>query len=93
MSQNLSKAFEQQKRFSQCAAHELRTPLAILKTRISLFRKKGLCGTPETAALLDVLEEQTDRLSDLVGDLLALTNMDGLDRSERICAAAVVPYS
>lgn len=84
MSQNLSKAFEQQKRFSQCAAHELRTPLAILKTRISLFRKKGLCGTPETAALLDVLEEQTDRLSDLVGDLLALTNMDGLDRSERI---------
>lgn len=84
MSQNLSRAFEQQKRFSQCAAHELRTPLAILKTRMSLFRKKGLCSTPETAALLDVLEEQTDRLSALVGDLLALANMEELERSERV---------
>lgn len=84
MSQNLSRAFEQQKRFSQCAAHELRTPLAILKTRMSLFRKKGLCSTAETAALLDVLEEQTDRLSALVGDLLALANMEELERSERV---------
>ena len=84
MSQNLSRAFEQQKRFSQCAAHELRTPLAILKTRMSLFRKKGLCSTTETAALLDVLEEQTDRLSALVGDLLALTNMEELEHSERV---------
>lgn len=84
MSQNLSQAFEQQKRFSQCAAHELRTPLAVLKTRIALFRKKGLCGTPETAELLDVLEEQTNRLSALVSDLLALTNMDGLECSEQI---------
>ena len=84
MSQNLSRAFEQQKRFSQCAAHELRTPLAILKTRMSLFRKKGLCSTAETAALLDVLEEQTDRLSALVGDLLALANMEELERSQRV---------
>lgn len=84
MSQNLSRAFEQQKRFSQCAAHELRTPLAILKTRMSLFRKKGLCSTAETAALLDVLEEQTDRLSALVGDLLALANMEELEHSERV---------
>ena len=84
MSQNLSLAFEQQRRFSQCAAHELRTPLAILKTRMSLFRKKGLCRDPETAALLDVLEEQTDRLSALVGDLLALANMDELEHSERV---------
>lgn len=84
MSRNLSRAFEQQKRFSQCAAHELRTPLTILKTRMSLFRKKGLCSTAETAALLDVLEGQTDRLSALVGDLLALANMEELERSERV---------
>lgn len=66
MSQNLSQAFARQKRFSQCAAHELRTPLTVLKTRMALFRKKGLCSTPETDALLRVLEEQTQRLSDLV---------------------------
>ena len=71
MSRNLSQAFEQQKRFSQCAAHELRTPLTVLKTRMALFRKKGQCATPETDQLLRVLEEQTQRLSDLVGDLLA----------------------
>ena len=90
MSQNLSAAFEQQKRFSQSAAHGLHTPLAILKTRISLFRKKGLCATPETARLLDVLEEQTNRLSDLVGDLLALTNLDELERSESIDVAQLL---
>ena len=41
MSANLSKAFAQQKRFSQCAAHELKTPLSVLKTRMALFRKKA----------------------------------------------------
>lgn len=81
MSANLSKAFAQQKRFSQCAAHELKTPLSVLKTRMALFRKKGLCNTPEVAGLLEVLEEQTDRLSQLVNDLLALTNLDGLEHS------------
>lgn len=84
MSQNLGKVFEQQKRFSQCAAHELRTPLAVLKTRMALFRKKGLCSTPETVELLNVLEEQTQRLSDLVSDLLALTNLDDLECRETI---------
>ena len=82
MSQNLSKVFAQQKQFAQCAAHELRTPLSVLKTRMALFRKKGLCSSPETSDLLDVLEEQTHRLSALVSDLLALTNMDGVDCSE-----------
>ena len=81
MSGNLSKAFAQQKRFSQCAAHELKTPLSVLKTRMALFRKKGLCNTPEVADLLEVLEEQTDRLSQLVNDLLALTNLDSLEHS------------
>ena len=84
MSQNLGEAFEQQKRFSQCAAHELRTPLAVLKTRMALFRKKGLCVTPETEQLLDTLEDQTQRLSELVNDLLALTNLDDLECRETI---------
>lgn len=90
MSQTLNRAFEQQRRFSQCAAHELRTPLAVLQTRMALFRKKGLCATPETAQLLDVLEDQTHRLSDLVGDLLSLSNMDGLECSETMDAARLV---
>lgn len=90
MSQNLSRAFAQQKRFSQCAAHELRTPLAILKTRMALFRKKGLCDRPETAALLEVLEAQTDRLSQVVWDLLALTNLDGVDCSEQVSLPEVL---
>lgn len=84
MSQNLCKAFQRQKYFSQCAAHELRTPLSILKTRMALFRKKGLCATPETDELLKVLEDQTQRLTDLVSDLLALANMDDLECRETI---------
>lgn len=90
MSQNLGEVFEQQKRFSQCAAHELRTPLAVLKTRMALFRKKGLCATPETEQLLDTLEDQTQRLSDLVNDLLALSNLDDLECTETIDAARLL---
>ena len=44
MSHNLYEAFEQQRRFSQSAAHELRTPLAVLKTKVELFRKKAASG-------------------------------------------------
>lgn len=84
MSAKLDEAFAMQKRFSQSAAHELRTPLAVLKTKVHVFRKKSEHSPDEYENLLSVVSSQTDRLSDLVNDLLSLTNMDELTYDEKI---------
>lgn len=84
MSSKLNEAFTAQKRFAQSAAHELRTPLTVLKTKIDVFGKKPVHTAEEYDKLLGVITRHTDRLSDLVKDLLELTNIDALDYSEKI---------
>lgn len=84
MSRKLDDAFAMQKRFSQSAAHELRTPLAVLKTKVEVFKKKKE-HTPEAYdKLLCVIITQTNRLGDLVRDLLSLTNRDELLGNEAV---------
>lgn len=84
MSSKLNEAFAAQKRFAQSAAHELRTPLAVLKTKIDVFGKKPVHTAEEYDKLLSTITRHTDRLSDLVKDLLELTNIDALDCNEKI---------
>lgn len=84
MSCKLDEAFEAQKRFAQSAAHELRTPLTVLKTKIDVFGKKATHTAEEYDKLLSVITKYTNRLSELVKDLLELTNIDALDYSDRI---------
>lgn len=84
MSSKLNEAFSAQKRFAQSAAHELRTPLTVLKTKIDVFAKKPVHTAEEYDKLLSTITRHTDRLSDLVKDLLELTNIDALDYNEKI---------
>ncbi|MEG0963630.1 MAG: HAMP domain-containing sensor histidine kinase [Lachnospiraceae bacterium] len=84
MSEKLEQAFTMQKRFSQSAAHELRTPLTVLKTKVDVFHKKQEHTPEEYAKLLAVITTHTNRLADLVKDLLSLTNMDALDCNDTI---------
>ena len=84
MSQRLDRAFVMQRSFSQNAAHEFRTPLAILKMRIGLFRKKQAFSPGETESFLEILEGEVDRLSDMVDSLLNLTNLDRVPRGDQI---------
>lgn len=84
MSHKLDEAFAMQKRFSQSAAHELRTPLTVLKTKVDVFKKKREHTPQEYDKLLSVITTHTDRLSELVKDLLDLTNMDELNCDEQI---------
>lgn len=84
MSQKLDEAFAMQKRFSQSAAHELRTPLTVLKTKVDVFHKKQEHTPEEYHNLLSVISSHTDRLSELVKDLLELTNMEDLACEEKI---------
>lgn len=84
MSTKLDNAFAMQKRFSQSAAHELRTPLTVLKTKVEVFNKKNDHTQEEYNQLLNTIIIHTNRLSDVVKDLLNLTNMDALSLNEEI---------
>lgn len=84
MSAKLDDSFAMQKRFSQSAAHELRTPLTVLKAKVDVFKKKTDHTPEEYDKLLSVITTHTNRLSNLVTDLLDLSNMDALDYHETI---------
>ena len=84
LSQRLSRAFVMQRSFSQNAAHEFRTPLAVLKTRIGLFRKKRDFAPLTTGVFLDILEGEVDRLSGMVDSLLKLTNLEQVPRTDQV---------
>ncbi|KAA0944229.1 HAMP domain-containing histidine kinase [Sporosarcina sp. ANT_H38] len=85
MTDKLNDAFMMQSRFSANAAHELRTPLAVLKTKVDVFKKKNVHSTEEYDALITVFEKQIRRLSELVFTLLDMTNMNGEFEDESIC--------
>lgn len=74
----LNDSFLMQKRFSQNAAHELRTPLAVLKTKIDVFKKKQTHTEEEYDSLLSVLSNHTQRLYELVKNLLDMSNLEDM---------------
>lgn len=82
MTGKLDDSFEMQRRFSASAAHELRTPLAVLQTKVDVFNKIKTHTTEEYDALISIIEKQTKSLRRLVSNLLDMTNMD--DNEEQI---------
>ena len=90
MSQRLNQVFVMQRNFSRNAAHEFRTPLAVLKTRIGLFRKKQDFRPQATLELLQIVEGEVDRLSAMVSELLELTNLERASRGERLSSGQLI---
>ena len=85
----LSNSFEIQKQFSANAAHELRTPLAVLQTDLEVFRKKNCHDTEEYELILNRIQEQTGRLSHLISTLLDMTNLNSVPRNDSISLTAL----
>lgn len=65
--------YEKQKRFSSNVAHELRTPLAVLLTKVEIFKKEAAGEAPEVREFLGTMEGNITRLSKLVEDVLFLS--------------------
>lgn len=84
MSRTLAQAFENQRRFAQNAAHELRTPLAVMQTRIEVFGMKPERTRQEYDSLLETVASNTHRLSLTVQDLLQLADMQSPACTERV---------
>ena len=86
----LDNAFSTQKQFSANAAHELRTPLAVLQTNLEVFEKKQEPEMIEYRQLFTMIKEQTARLSQLVGTLLDMTNLKSVPRTDQVALEELI---
>ena len=87
MLSRLDDAFTAQKQFSASAAHELRTPLAVMQTNLEVFARKKEPSTEEYLKIFSMIQEQTERLSHLAEVLLDMTGIQTIERSETISMA------
>ena len=87
MLSRLDDAFTAQKQFSASAAHELRTPLAVMQTNLEVFARKKTPSIEDYQELFSLIQEQTGRLSHLAEILLDMTGIQTVERSETISLA------
>ena len=84
MLERLNNAFAAQRQFTGNAAHELRTPLALMQAQLELFSAEHPDVLPETAEFLTLLREQTERLTQMTKTLLEMSNLQQVARNEHI---------
>ena len=90
MLERLNNAFAAQRQFTGNAAHELRTPLALMQAQLELFSAEHPDMQPGTAEFLSLLREQTERLTRLTKTLLEMSNLRQVARNERIRLAPMI---
>lgn len=86
----LDHAFQTQRQFSANAAHELRTPLAVMRTDLDVLQKKNSPSTAEYAQAIQRTSEQTERLSHLIEMLLELTDLGTAPRNDHVSLDALI---
>ena len=89
MTEQLDEAFAMQRRFSVSAAHELRTPIAVLRTKLDVFKKKKR-EQREYDELISTMETYIDRLSSIITDLLEFAETSELGETEDVSLDSVI---
>ena len=90
MLDRLDEGFTAQRQFTGNAAHELRTPLALMQAQLELFSAEHPDVLPETADFLHLLREQTERMSQLTKTLLEMSELRTVPCTDRIEIAPMV---
>jgi len=90
MLDRLDQAFTAQRQFSANAAHELRTPLAVMQTSLEVLQKREQPTMEEYASAIQMTVEQTGRLSRLVGTLLEMTELQTVQRTDHVSLSALI---
>ena len=87
----LKQAFDAQQQFVGNAAHELRTPLALMQARLDLYMSTDHGDScPETVETIAMMREQTERLSRMVRTLLDMSELKAVPRNDRIQLAPMI---
>ncbi|MDR2023492.1 MAG: HAMP domain-containing histidine kinase [Hungatella sp.] len=84
MLDRLKNSFEQQKRFSTSAAHELKTPLATMKTTLQVLQLDDLPSADDYKDTILVMEQNVDRMICIISDLLLLSSQEKTELDDEI---------
>ncbi|XVG96239.1 sensor histidine kinase [Eubacteriales bacterium KG125] len=79
----LKNSFEMQKNFSSYVAHQLKTPLAVLQTKIEVFNKKGY-EERESKELLKIVSVQVNKLNNIISKILDFSHIERMELKEDI---------
>ena len=91
MLERLSDAFEIQRQFTANAAHELRTPLALMQVQLDLYNSATHPGNDaDTLQTIKMVTEQTDKLNRMVKTLLDMSELQSVGRDDKIILDAIV---
>ena len=91
MLERLSDAFEIQRQFTANAAHELRTPLALMQVQLDLYHSNSHSDNDaDTVQMIKMVTEQNDRLNKMVKTLLDMSELQTVGRDDEIVLDALV---
>ncbi len=91
MLERLSEAFEIQRQFTANAAHELRTPLALMQVQLDLYNSASHPGNDaDTLQTIKMVTEQNDKLNRMVKTLLDMSELQTVGRDDKIVLDAIV---
>ena len=91
MLERLSEAFEIQRQFTANAAHELRTPLALMQVQLDLYNSASHPGNDaDTLQTIKMVTEQNDKLNRMVKTLLDMSELQTMGRDDKIILDAIV---
>ena len=91
MLERLSEAFEMQRQFTANAAHELRTPLALMQVQLDLYNSASHPGNDaDTLQTIKMVTEQNDKLNRMVKTLLDMSELQTVGRDDKIILDAIV---
>ena len=91
MLERLSDAFEIQRQFTANAAHELRTPLALIQVQLDLYNSASHPGNDaDTLQTIKMVTEQNDKLNRMVKTLLDMSELQSVGRDDKIILDAIV---